>query len=410
MAPATAPLAFIGCTGCGALQAAPEPVLNGPLTCTVCRSELTRTTGRSLGAAFACASATLLFLLPANLFPLLSTSILGATRQSHLISSVTAMWEGGWPWLALVIAALLVVAPLLRFGLLTAVLGALQLGRRPAWLGPAFRYANALEMWALTDVFLLAMWIAYVRLAALVSVTVEIGAVCFIIAGLLTLLTRATLCKEAVWDAIAPRGRQSRESAARAIVCSGCGWLAPEEDAGTPCPRCRKHLHGRRPNAVVFAAALTSAALVLYLPANLYPMATLPIGLKPSSYRVLEGVIDLVKAHLFGLGLLVFTASFAVPLLKLASLSLCVSSVLTGSRRRLVLKTRLYRIVEEIGRWSMVDPFVIACFVPVMHYNGLIYGQANAAATAFTGVVVLTMIATRCFDPRLMWDARLETR
>jgi len=410
MAPATAPLAFIGCTGCGALQAAPEPVLNGPLTCTVCRSELTRTTGRSLGAAFACASATLLFLLPANLFPLLSTSILGATRQSHLISSVTAMWEGGWPWLALVIAALLVVAPLLRFGLLTAVLGALQLGRRPAWLGPAFRYANALEMWALTDVFLLAMWIAYVRLAALVSVTVEIGAVCFIIAGLLTLLTRATLCKEAVWDAIAPRGRQSRESAAGAIVCSGCGRLAPEEVAGTPCPRCRKRLHGRRPNAVAFAAALTSAALVLYLPANLYPMATLPIGLKPSSYTVLEGVIDLVKAHLFGLGLLVFTASFAVPLLKLASLSLCVSSVLTGSRRRLVLKTRLYRIVEEIGRWSMVDPFVIACFVPVMHYNGLIYGQANAAATAFTGVVVLTMIATRCFDPRLMWDARLETR
>jgi len=169
-------------------------------------------------------------------------------------------------------------------------------------------------------------------------------------------------------------------------------------------------LQFRRPNAVVFAAAFTSAALVLYLPANLYPMATLPIGLKPSSYTVLEGVIDLVKAHLFGLGLLVFTASFAVPLLKLASLSLCVLSVLTGSRRRLMMKTRLYRVVEEIGRWSMVDPFVIACFVPVMHYSGLIYGQADAAATAFTGVVVLTMIATRCFDPRLLWDERPKAR
>ena len=376
----------------------------------MCRSELTRTTGRTLTAAFACASATFLFLLPANLFPLLSTSVLGATRQSHLISSATAMWSGGWPWLGLVIAALLVVAPLLRFGLLTVVLGALRFDLRPAWLGRAFRYTNVLEMWALTDVFLLAMWIAYVRLAALVSVTVETGAVCFIIAGLLTLLTRATLCKEAIWDAIAPANSLSRESANAAIVCSGCGALTPSEQTGQACARCRKRLHARRPNAIVFAAALTAAALVLYVPANLYPMATLPIGLKPSSYTVLEGVIDLVKAHLFGLGLLVFTASFAVPLLKLASLTVCVSSVLTRSQRHLVTKTRLYRVVEEIGRWSMVDPFVIACFVPVMHYNGLIYGQANAAATAFTGVVVLTMIATRCFDPRLMWDARHADR
>jgi len=70
-----------------------------------------------------------------------------------------------------------------------------------------------------------------------------------------------------------------------------------------------------------------------------------------------------------------------------------------------VLKTRVYKIVEEIGRWSMVDPFVIACFVPVMQYNNFIYGRAEPAAPAFAAVVILTMIAARTFDPRLMWDA-----
>ena len=76
-----------------------------------------------------------------------------------------------------------------------------------------------------------------------------------------------------------------------------------------------------------------------------------------------------------------------------------------GSARALRTKTRLYHVVEEVGRWSMVDPFVIACFVPVMQYNNLIYGRAEPAATPFTLVVVLTIIAARCFDPRRMWDA-----
>ena len=149
---------------------------------------------------------------------------------------------------------------------------------------------------------------------------------------------------------------------------------------------------------------------MFYIPANLYPIATLPIGLTPTRYTVLEGVIDLAKAGLLGLALLVFTASFAIPFLKLIGLSYCLSSILRKSPRRLVLKTRIYRVVEEIGRWSMVDPFVIACFVPVMHYNNLIYGRAEAAAPAFATVVVLTMIAARMFDPRVMWDVAARAR
>ena len=403
----TGALELSGCLDCGVLQRRPAAPRAGVVRCVACRSVLERTRGRSLAAAFCCSLAALLLLVPANLAPFLTTSVLGVSRQSVLVSSASSMLQDGWPLLALFIFAFVVVAPFLRFGLLSIILGALQLGRRPPWLGRGFRWANLLQTWAMPDVFLLGLAVAYARLRASISVDVGVGAMCFIGAGVLALFTRATLDKGAVWQAIAP---QPPTDARHSLSCTGCDWLAPLDQAGASCPRCAARLHARKPEAVGRATALSLAALLFYLPANLLPLATLPIGITPTKYTVLQGVIDLAQAHLFGLALLVFCASFAIPFLKLAGLGWCLLSVLRRSGRGLRPKTRLYHVVEEIGRWSMVDPFVIACFVPVMQYNALIYGRAEAAATPFALVVVLTMTATRCFDPRLMWDAAFGAR
>ncbi len=393
----------IGCPDCGALQATPAAVAGARvISCAVCGSELERTTGRSLDAALACSAATLLLLFPANLLPFLTTSVFGVSRHSRLISSAAAMWSDGWAALGVVIALFVVVLPFARFGLLTAVLGSLKLGRRARWQGPAFRWANGLQQWAMLDVFLLGLLVCYERLRATIDVDVGVGAQCFIAAGVLTLLTRATLDKAAVWRLI---GDDATGEAGARVSCLACNRLEPAAREGQPCGRCGLKLEAREPESVVRALALTGAGVLLYIPANVYAIATLPIGLTPTKYNVLEGVKDLAQAGLLGLALLVFTASFAIPFLKLAGLGWCLSSVLRRSPDRLRLKTKAYRMVEEIGRWSMVDPFVIACFVPVMQYNSLIYGRAEPAAPFFTGVVVLTMIAARAFDPRLMWDA-----
>ena len=397
----TSGAALSGCPDCGALQRLPRAPRAGVVKCGDCRSVLERTHGRSLAASLACSLSALALLFPANMAPFLTTSVLGVSRQSVLASSAAAMQKDGWPLLALFIFAFVVIAPFLRFGLLATVLGALQLRLRPRWIGRAFRAANLLQTWAMPDVFLLGLVVAYARLKASIDVEVGVGALCFIAVGVLALFTRATLDKAAVWAAILPE----RDAAGGALTCTSCDWLAPAAAAGSPCPRCQAGLHARKPEAVGRATALSLAALLFYIPANLLPLATLPIGLTPTRYTVLEGVIDLAQAHLFGLALLVFCASFTIPFLKLAGLGWCIASVLRRSDRALRFKTRLYHVVEEIGRWSMVDPFVIACFVPVMQYNDLIYGRAEPAAEPFTMVVVLTMIATRCFDPRRMWDA-----
>jgi paraquat-inducible protein A len=313
------------------------------------------------------------------------------------------MLRDGWPFLALAVLLFAVVFPLVRFALLTLVLGLIEADRRPAWLGRAFRWADELETWSMPDVFLVGLAVAYFRLRAAIDVHLGLGAYCYILAGVASLFVRATLDKAEIWRLIAPDADIPPDRPS--LGCLKCEQLHPADQAGALCTRCAKTLRRRRKYSIPRTAALTIAAVLLYIPANVFPLATLPIHYHPTKYTVLQGVIDLFQAGLFGLALLVLTASFAIPGLKLVGLGWCVQSVLRRSPDRLVLKTRTYRVVEEIGRWSMVDPFVIGCFTPVMHYNALIYGRAEPAAVPFTAVVVLTIISAKTFDPRLMWDA-----
>ncbi len=394
--------AVIGCPDCGTHQELPPLASGDVLTCITCRSPLERRFGQSLPVALCCSAATLLLLLPANFATFLTTEAFGVSRHSYLASTASSILA--WPWLALVIFLFVVVFPLVRFGLLTLVLGELYLGRRRHWHGRAFRWANELETWAMIDVFLLALVVAYVRLQAAIAVHLEVGAMALIAAAVLSLFTRATLDKATVWQLISPDNEPPDPRAT--VACIRCDLLVPpHKSGGTPCPRCGAALHRREVGSIGMTLALTIAAVLLYIPANIYPMAILPIHFRPTSYTVLQGVIDLADAKFYGLAVLVFVASFAIPVMKLIGLGWCAVSVLTRSQRHLVVKTRVYRLVDEVGRWSMVDPFVIGCIAPVLDYNALIHGGAGPAALPFTAVVVLTVFSAKTFDPRLMWDA-----
>lgn len=373
------------------------------LLCAECDCQLERRTGRSLAAALALSATTLALLIPANFLPFLSTSVLGSPRQSYLVSGVTVMWRQEWPLLAIAVALFLIVLPFVRFGLLTVVLVLVQRETPPAWLGRVFRWSNGLQIWAMADVFLLGLLVAYERLAATVHTTLGIGAYCFIAAAIATLLTRATLDTDEIWERIRPSDDSCDLDGV--VTCGACEMVMRHPEPGCLCPRCGARISRRIPDAISASIALTVAGMLLYIPANLYAIARIPIGFTPTSYTILGGVIELVDAHLFGLAALVFVASFAIPFFKLVGLAWCIASVLRRSTFALSAKTKTYRVVEEIGRWSMVDPFVVACFVPVTQYNAAFTSSAEPAATYFTAVVVLTMLAAQVFDPRLMWDA-----
>jgi paraquat-inducible protein A len=126
---------------------------------------------------------------------------------------------------------------------------------------------------------------------------------------------------------------------------------------------------------------------------------------KEVDYRIVDGVKELFHAGFWPLGILIFCTSIAIPLLKIAGLGWFLASIRRRSSRRLIFKTKLYRLIDEIGRWSNVDVFTIVIFVPMIQFGSLATAAAGTGGVAFIAVVTLTMIASRVFDPRLMWDA-----
>jgi paraquat-inducible protein A len=189
------------------------------------------------------------------------------------------------------------------------------------------------------------------------------------------------------------------------MSCTACDYAAPLAWEGRPCPRCGLKLQTRKADSLVRTAALSIAALLLYLPANLYPMTASDRFGQDTHHRIIDGLRELFDAGLWPLGVIIFFTSIAIPLLKLVAMGWLIQSVLRRSRRRLKSKTLAYRLIDELGRWSNVDVFTLVVFVPLIQFDGLASARPELGGTAFSLVVFLTMCASRCFDPRLMWDA-----
>lgn len=395
----------IACPDCGTLQDLPPPRRGTRALCAQCGYTLERTSGRSITAALACSCATFVLLFPANLLPLMSVTMLGLHRDSRIFSSVGALWLQQSVIVAVLVGAFVIVLPFLRFGLLSAVLACVRFGWRPRWLGRAYRWTLQLDPWAMPDVFLIGCAVGYSRVAAKLPVVIGWGGTCFIGAALLCMLSRATLDRRSVWRAIAAE-TPDRVAGDDTISCTACDVVVAADCEGTPCPRCRQRLSARKPDALIRTIALSVAGFVLYLPANFYPMSTaMQLG-ERVPHRIVDGIIQLLNAGLWPLAVLIFCTSIAIPALKLIGMTWFVISVRHQSSRHLVLKTRLYRIIDEIGRWSNIDVFTVAVFLPLIQFGALAGTRSAPGTTAFMLVVVLTMIASRSFDARLMWDMR----
>jgi len=200
--------------------------------------------------------------------------------------------------------------------------------------------------------------------------------------------------------------------AASCASCHECGMLCrlPHAGAhGTRCARCGAPLHTRKPQSLERSTALLLAAAICYLPANLLPIMTVTSLGKVESDTIMSGVLFFLQSGDYPLAIVIFTASIFVPVAKILILSFLLVSVHRGSRWRPVERTRLYRLTEAVGRWSMVDIYVVTILVALVRLGNLATIEAGLGAVFFGAVVVLTMLAAESFDPRLIWD-RSEAR
>lgn len=203
-------------------------------------------------------------------------------------------------------------------------------------------------------------------------------------------------------------------SEAGLMSCHGCNLLlrkrhaAPRE--GLRCPRCEAAVHDRKPDSVQRTAALVFTAAVLYVPANLFPILTVVSFGRGQADTILSGVVHLAEGGLWSLAILVFFASVLVPVLKLVGLSFLTWSVHRRWQWRPHDRARLYRVIEVVGRWSMIDIFMISILVALVKLGNVATIETGLGATCFAAVVVITMFASMSFDPRLIWDVLEEER
>jgi paraquat-inducible protein A len=347
-----------------------------------------------------------------NAFPFMTLKLEGQEQPSRLLSGALSLYRDGLWQLALLVLLFVIVFPLGKILMNLAVLLAVHRGRRPPWMKQVYRWVETLHPWAMTEVFLLGVLVAYAKLLDLASIDIGPSMIGFVALIVTVVAADAAFDPSDVWDhvqPVPPAPLPEKKRRGELLGCHACGLVsrtaAHDHDMELRCPRCAAPMHRRRPNSLSRSWALGLAAVILYIPANLYPVMTVISFGKGEPSTILGGVTELIHSGMWPLALLVFFASVTVPVLKLIGLFSLLVSVQRRSRWRLRDRTMLYRVVEAVGRWSMIDIFMLSILVALVRLGAIATIEPGVGAISFAAVVVLTMFAAMSFDPRLIWDA-----
>ena len=403
---------IIACHECGTVHRMIALQPGRTATCATCGATLYREQRDGIERTLGLTAAALCLFAVANLLPFMTLKLEGREQPSTIMTGVLGLHDAGmWPLAALVFAAAILM-PLLKLLALLYVLLPLQVGQRAPGMSTLFRWVETIHPWAMMEVFLLGVIVAYVKLADLA--TIELGVALFAFIGVIVLMIAADRALDAreVWNWVSPQATDellTETRPGRLVSCHGCDQVFRVEDGRhATCSRCEASLHKRKPNSIATAWALTVAACILYIPANTLPIMTVVHFGQGAPSTILGGVQLLIHAGMWPIAALVFFASVAVPVMKLVCLAYLLLSVQRRSTWRPRDRTLLYRVVEAVGRWSMVDIFMISILVALVSLGSIATIEPGAGAIAFAAVVIITMIAASAFDSRLIWDIAEE--
>jgi paraquat-inducible protein A len=398
---------IIACHECDHLHHYELIPVGAKANCLHCGNLLYRHVPDSLTRSLALYLTALILFIIANTFPFLSLELGGRVVENILFSSGWAMYEMGMGELGILIFITSILFPFIVIvGMLYLLIPA-TLGRVAPRMGQVYRLVNALLPWSLVGVFMLGVLIGIVKLQDLANVIY--GPALIALALLLVVYTsaRASFNPHELWlltghpslDLIND-GAQDK----KILNCHTCGFLSFETDHHQHCIRCDSPLHHRINNSIETTWALLLAAVVLLIPANLYPVMTVIRFGQGEPNTIMSGVLHLIESGMWGLAMIVFVASIVVPVMKLMILTFLLISVQNKSNWRPRDRTLLYRVTEVVGAWSMVDIFLVGLLSALVSLDALSTIRPGIGAVFFAGAVVITMFAAQSFDSRLIWD------
>ena len=361
----------------------------------------------------ALALASLIALLVAISFPFVSFSVSGVGNRIELSQTATTLIAFHQPIVAIAVMMTILVLPAVYLvGVVWLQLGLLRARPMPFSRDIARSLAH-LTPWMMADVFIIGALVSLIKIAGMAQIELGISFWAFCLFGILLLMTVQSIDGDWMWfslegEPLAPEGTMTGTTAANQGVtgCPTCGLVNRIEHDRQRCLRCHEKLHTRLPHSLQRTWALLFAATVMYLPANLYPiMTTTSLGNATPS-TIIGGVVQLIQMGSWPVAAVIFVASVIVPVGKLVALAWLCLMLKRSNELNAQSRTRLYRLTEFIGRWSMVDVFVVAILVALIRAGSLMSITPGPAALAFGAVVVLTMLAAMTFDPRLIWDTQ----
>jgi paraquat-inducible protein A len=409
---------LIGCHDCGRVHRWRPLARHERARCTQCGKVLYRwhATGpaaRPQSMVAVTLGAMLVYLI-AQCFPIVSLELGGMTTSVTLLDAIGVLWRERMEVIAAMVFFFAIVFPALEFTALLYVSAGLWQGRRVRGFDVCLRVVQGARHWAMTEVFMMGVLVTAIKMTSMAKVVPHPGLFAF---GALTILATLVMRYEprALWAlgdryAASPAWERTAPAApgSALVTCQACGlvnrshFLHPRP--AERCARCAARLHERIPHSIMRTWALLVAAALLYIPANVLPvMYTESVG-GTEGDTIMSGVSLFWNTGSPGLAVIIFVASIAVPVLKLVSLGFLSASAQLRSRRAPAGRTRLYRVVEFIGRWSMLDIFVVTLTVALVRFHQLATITPGPGALAFGCVVILTMVASALFDPRLIWD------
>lgn len=404
--PMTLPAHVMACPQCGLHVTLPALRVGEEAFCPRCDEHLVSIPRSPVDAPLAFAWTSLILLLLACSFPLLAIDVQGNQTQISLLQNAEAIYRRDFALLANVLLLCVLLLPGLFLLTVIYLFSGIKTGRRLPGLRPLATLVGRIQPWMMVDVFLLGAIVSMIKMASLAQV--GFGLSFWALLGFSLALTRTGSLIEPHWlhyrINLLHGTDPTQDQAEPSHGCHTCGFLSPASEER--CRFCHATLHARHPRSLQKTAALLLAAVVLYVPANLYPiMLTESLGrITPST--IVQGIFVMWQNRSYPIALIIFVASVFIPIAKMIALALlCLAAAIPNQVHPLHL-TRLYRIIDFIGRWSMVDVFVVIILVTLVHMGSLMSVHPGVAALSFCGMVLATMLSAMSFDVRLLWDVK----
>ncbi len=415
LGPVTAPQAqsrqsWIICHACGQLHERLLPPPGGEALCSHCGAALPIGQQPRLHLATALLFTAVILFFISNNHSFLSLKLIGFEQSASILSGVAALLSHDQWLLAALVFTTIFLFPLLEIAALLYLLVPYQLKRRLPGQVEVLRWLVRAPPWSMMDIFLLAILVTSVKLGDMAIIEPGIGMYAFFLLGPVLAVAYGLIDKENLWNWLNPHNCYIGHWHDRLYGCDVCEAMVGESviDRLHQCPRCKSQLHKRIPNSLQKTTALIIAAIILYIPANLLPFMTTRSLSGERDDTLISGVIALYQHDMWLIALVVFLASILVPIAKLLVLIYLILAAHYRSFRRLEQKLLLYRLTELIGRWSMVDVYVVTLLTALVQFGFLGNIEPGNALVAFAAVVILTMLAAETFDSRLL-DEPQET-